>query len=215
MKIKIKETDIGKAAIVDFEKNGFTSYQEVECDGRGIDLVLTKDDLIYSFELKTSLNLQVIHQSYINREFTNYSSIIVPSKKHDSLFYFCKDILTDLGIGLYVYKPYLLENNIIEIVKPYFNGNSLGLILYDSKKDLYKSGSQCGGRWTPFKETCEKLKEYVKMNSGCTISEVVKNITHHYTSKNSAISALKKRIEKGIIKDILLIDGKLYLNEKI
>ncbi len=210
MSSKLREIEIGTAAEKHFKNLGFDVYNEVDCDRRGIDMVLLKDDLTYAFELKTSLNLQVIYQASLNLEYANFSSIIVPSRKFDSIFYFCKDFLRDMGIGFYTYKAFSINETIQEIVSPNKNENPKGLRLFHEHKNDNIAGSPNGSRFTPFKETCENVVSFLESNDGCTIGQLVQGIKHHYNTPASAKSALIKRINQGVVNGVKIDNGKIY-----
>jgi hypothetical protein len=66
-----------------------------------------------------------------------------------------------------------------------------------------------GGRWTPFRDTCEQLRAVVASAPGITLKEGIAAIRHHYTSMASARGALAARIESGLVPGVRLErDGK-------
>ena len=87
-----------------------------------------------------------------------------------------------------------------KIENPYFVNKTIEM--FNTVPYKYsEAGSKSGGHWTPFKETRDKFINYVKEHPGCTYKEAVENITHHYSSNNSARSAFSNLIG-SVIKNI-------------
>lgn len=112
--MKIAETDLYAPLLRYFTSQGYIINNEVSVrnSGKRADIILTKPDISDSeqepigFELKTSLNLQVIDQAYYWTQFTTKNYIVVPKvngnfKLSKSLsLASIRPILRSLGVGL-------------------------------------------------------------------------------------------------------------------
>lgn len=210
----MKEVDLGKHILSYFRNRNYKIYQEVDCNGRGIDAVGVnqEDEHIITIELKTGFNLKVIEQAYDNRLHGHYSFIAVPSAKYSNSRRFGLTICKDYGIGVVEYVK--TTGTIRELVKPTKNIHPEPPKLYEDKDSYALAGSPDGKRWTPFKQTCVHIEEYLKNHDGCSISELIRNIDHHYSSPRSATSTIRNRIKAGIIKNVKIIDNKLHLHNE-
>ncbi len=76
--------------------------------------------------------------------------------------------------------------------------------LHEAQKTFAPAGTANGKRWTPFKSTCDELRKYALQNPGHTLKDVLGNITHHYTSQNSARACLARLILDGVVEGVEL-----------
>lgn len=53
--------------------------------------------------------------------------------------------------------------------------------------------------WTPWRETCHRVEEFVRENPDCTTDELVEGIDHHYANNSSAKSSIVQWIRRGKI----------------
>ena len=90
-------------------------------------------------------------------------------------------------------------------------GTVLENSLCEEQKTFSAAGSPGGCAWTPFKETCKTLLEYVKIaGDGVKLNKAIKEIKHHYSVERSAIGSMKVNIEKGFVPNLRVESGKLY-----
>lgn len=71
--------------------------------------------------------------------------------------------------------------------------------LSEGHKTHAKAGSNSGGRYTPFRQTCEGLLALVRREPGVTLTDAIARISHHYSSMHSARGAMAKWIEAGSV----------------
>lgn len=65
--------------------------------------------------------------------------------------------------------------------------------------------------WTPWRETCHRVEKFVGENPGCTTTELIEGIEHHYRNDSSARSSIPQWIRAGKIDvDIRKEGGRLY-----
>jgi hypothetical protein len=55
---------------------------------------------------------------------------------------------------------------------------------------IAEPGSCGGGYWTPYRATCERVREYVTQHPGASTKDVIASIKHHYRSDTTAKSCL-------------------------
>lgn len=81
---------------------------------------------------------------------------------------------------------------------------SLRSKLTEQHKDFAAAGSQAGGYWTPFKETCGEVLRLVRQKPGITLKELMGSLKHHYSSNASARSSLIYWADRGKIRGVRL-----------
>lgn len=202
------EADVAARLVAWLDHEGWEVYQEVSFQwSRVIDIVAVKKDerLAWAIEVKTSANKHLLYQATQCRRWTTIVSVAVPKPKRFTQAR--KDYIAkaaERGIGFI----HIGDNGDIEIVEGVRSPNakwgrgepskySEFFELPDDYKTYCAAGST-GGFLTPFKLTCMNLRDYVKENPGCTVSEAIANISHHYSSDASARSALAKWDIEGL-----------------
>lgn len=208
---KIKETDLAQRFVEYL--SCYDLYFEVGA-GSMVDIVAVSGSIIMGYEVKTSFNFRVIEQAYRNIHWFNYSYVCVPyGRDHGFQYQICRDY----GIGVLEWREYgsiSPWSEIVEKVKPKLNRAPIKdhVRLHEYQKRSIP-GTSSGGRITPFTITKENMVKYVSRHPGCTIKEMMNNISHHYHSTSGAIATTYQWLRRGIIKDIYLDKGKLYLNQ--
>ena len=86
--------------------------------------------------------------------------------------------------------------------------------LCDEQKTYAEAGNADGKRWTPFRATVFNLIRLVEKSPGCKLSDAIKELEHHYASYGSAKSGLYAMINTGVIKELKIKKGRLYLKRK-
>lgn len=64
-----------------------------------------------------------------------------------------------------------------------------------------------GGRWTPFRDTCEQLARLVREQPGLTVKQAVDQIKHHYSTPSTARSSLTAWIADGKVPGVEMRRG--------
>jgi hypothetical protein len=208
----MKETELAQKFVEYF--SDFDLY--FEAPPHHVDIVAISGPKYIAIEVKTSLNFKVIEQAVRNQGWFHLSYIAVPRPKDGHFQY---KICQHFGVGVLTYYPSYSRGYIQEQVKPRWNKVGDIAKKYCNYQDYMKqsvpgsSGSD-GAIVTPFKMTVENLERYVKRHPGCTLKEALQNIDYHYTSFSGAKSSLYKWMREGVIDTVILIDGKLHLNNK-
>src|SRR3972149_3812124 len=80
--------------------------------------------------------------------------------------------------------------------------------IYKSLKEEQKTFAEAGTNsrkcWTPFQSTVRSITETVTSNNGIEFKDLIKKISHHYSSYSAAKNSLTKWIECGVIKGVVL-----------
>lgn len=73
------------------------------------------------------------------------------------------------------------------------------------------AGTNTGGRWSPFRETCDKIRRFVEQHPGATLAEVISGVDHHYRKDSTAHASISKWARLGKIRGVVVRkDGRLY-----
>lgn len=194
----------------------FDLYFEVDYGGHQIDIVALEGKLTTAIEVKTSFNFKVFEQALRNKPKFNYSYIAVPRFRDSSIQ---EKLCKDYGIGLIVYNEKNPYDEFRVQVKPKLNrikSNELIKRLCDRHK-LSMPGTKSGDsdKITAFQLTVENLKWEIKRHPDSTIKEIISGISHHYQTDELAKTNIYQWIRKGIIKGIIIENGKYKLTENI
>lgn len=202
------------------KNNGWIVYPEIY----DIDIVATKQEetsknklKIIGIECKKQFNLTVLSQAYEKSYLVDGIYIGIPDIRNKNQT-FGLQVAKKFNIGTFLvkHKSFSYNNHVVSCYSnPEFSTRRYDKIdkLLDPKAENYAEAGQVGGRqWTLFKKTSYAIIEYVKLNPGLNLKEILKTVPHHYKTLNSATSCIKKMIEDQVIKDLKIIDGKIYLN---
>ncbi len=113
---------------------------------------------------------------------------------------FTHRLLKDYGIGWFA--KYDDGDVPREILKPPLlrrppRLDELAAALTEDRKSHGVAGTNRGGHWTPFRQTCYGLAGIVRLHPGITLKEALGMFKHHYANTASAMSELPEWIEKG------------------
>lgn len=214
------EKELAKAFVDYFRNREWTVYPEL-CD---LDIVATKPDptspkglKIVGIECKLHFNLTVLAQCYKKKSYVDeiYVGVSKGWKNHE---HFGCQIARKFGFGAYFIQKYKgpvgWDYPITKEVQAISEARRTFAVddLLDPKAENFAEAGQAGGRhWSHFKRTSGLMVEFVTANEGKTLNEVIAAVDHHYSSKQSARSALRKLLIDGVIKELEYKDDKLYL----
>ncbi len=211
----VKETEIAKPVTEWLRDSKWEVYQEVESHpggaGKRADIVAKMDSVLWAIEVKNSFSLKVLEQAMNWTKYAHCVSIAVPKKKGKWRSYkssrrdFEAHLCKHFGIGLIeinVRKNFEIK----ETIQPKFRRKvlykKLRALLKEEHKTWAEAGNAKGGYYTPFKATVRDLVMFVSDHKGCSMSELVKGVTHHYKTNSTARSCISKYILDGIIDEI-------------
>lgn len=225
------ESDFSEYIRADLEKIGFTTYAEVmdKNSRRRADLVarIENDPLeekygeVTIFEAKLSFNLKVLQQAYYWKIYkkAHRTYILVPSSnKNLNDRKFGRELCKLLGIG--VMEVDINKNKYYVTVKPEYNQSPNLITLYPEQRMIIASNAD-NVYMTPFKVTVLNINAFFKEKQFAYITDLIKNIKHHYKSDVAAAKAIKMLIDKKVIKGFYLakknhkiVIGKMLVNKQ-
>ncbi len=211
------EAELAKLVIDWFRVQHWEIYQEVPFNGIAADIVVTKGPVVGVVECKKYLNLEVLEQCdrWVPHANFVWAAVWQPKRGANR---FASKVCGDNGFGLIN-----VSGNSIDYVyqrkKALFRRNTTGLLKDRLRPEMKtgefgKAGTNRGGRFTPFRETCEQLSSVVLQNPGIELKAAIKLIKkHHYASDAAARVNLKKYIENGVISGLTskIDSGKIKL----
>lgn len=213
------EKELAAELIKYLKNNGWTTYPELN----NIDIIATKEDAnfknnlkIIGIECKKHFNLSVLSQADSRRNYVDNIYIATSyGRKSNEMFGLKVAKMLNIGVFFITKYNYSIGERVKEYSTPTTEGRKSYLIdsLLHPKAEDYAEAGQAGGRqWTTFRKTVNELIEYVKLNEGKDLKEILSNINHHYKTISSVKNSIKKMIDENIIKELKVIDGKIYLS---
>jgi hypothetical protein len=179
------------------------------------DIVARVGAEIWIVEVKTSLSIALIVQAHGRRRLAHRTWIAAPYTRG------CAEaarVVGELGIGVMLVRTREWSDGASARVTIEHDARRLtsnrriplaGKLRPEHKTHAKAGAIGGGGRWTPFRDTCEQLRAVVASAPGITLKEGIAAIRHHYTSMASARGALAARIESGLVPGVRLErDGK-------
>ena len=207
----IPEQAVAEVVVAWLEALGADVYQEVTVSGGVADIVARVGAEMWIVEVKTSLSLALLVQAMERRRLAHRVYIAAPhSRNARDVEMVCRE----LGLGLMVVTTGDFDSTWsqpkvrVAAVSHRWNRRPVALSsqLVAEHKTHAKAGAVgAGGRWTPFRNTCERLAEHVRRNPGVTLKEAIMHVEHHYASAAGARSSLAKWIEKGVVNGVQLV----------
>jgi len=212
----VRETEFAQLLIPYLAEEKWEIYPEFSPHGYGgaMDFLAVRGKITWSIEVKTTFNLHVIDQAI--RNMTLFKSVFVPaSKSRTQLIY---NVAKQCGIGVLEYPHYGYPFNIREMESPKlfrnnkrFSDRYLGK-LTEEHRTYAEPGTQNGSRLTPYRQSMNKVKQFIASNDGVTVGEIFEQLGKlHYSSKQSFRTSLLRSLRK-IEKWPIEKDGKFYID---
>lgn len=179
------------------------------------DIVATQGPVTWAIEAKTTLSLALMEQAEWWTCFAEFVSIAVPQPSLDRRGLIRPPVkgralaertCSRLGIGIILLSsdgtpprqgvpPRLHRRHRV--------GSLLRDHLHPAQKTFAPAGNPEGAHWSPFKQTCEALREIVGDSPGIGMKHAVERLKeHHYCSDATALSALRQWGRRGVIKGV-------------
>lgn len=193
---------------------GWDVFPEVVYGPGRADIVATQGRLIWVIETKLTLSLALIEQAWKWTGRAHFVSVAVPLGPKYRGRHVAERFCKLHGIGI-------IEAGVLENVDPDFPETIRGpRLLYhisrswkqlppkldrkastrirealtDKQKKFIPGNADCSF-YTPFRDTCEQLRETVLESPGLTVKAAVDKIRHHYRSDTTARSCLMKWVD--------------------
>ena len=199
---------------------GWTLYFEVTLRSGGMraDIVAERGGALWVVEVKRSAGFAVFDQAIAWKPYAHMVSVGVPwaSRRHRSM-----DVLARAsGVGvLCAQEPARRSPEtfyVVESVAPQMAQfptiDRLSSALTEEHRHFARPGNASSSFWSPFKETCEALRIYLRLRGGsAAVAEAVAAIEHHYASAPSARGSLTKWVGRGRVAGVALDGGSFRL----
>ena len=192
----MKETDLASKVVKWLSDQHWDVYQEVKFGYGGIaDIAATRAGYLWIIECKTTLTLTVIRQA--TRWASHFRSIAVPEGTNHDDRHFAYNLAHDyfrLGIIEYRAQNGIIEMDFPPIMREYHKrAKRMMRELREEHKTYLPAGSNGGGYYTPYRETMDHVKRFIRMHPGCTLKEIMDDVgnQHHYCSNATARSSIR------------------------
>lgn len=217
---KIKESDLCKplAAFMEKSYKGCELYYEVKTiRDRKVDCVCkTADGETIAIEMKLHANLTVLYQAFNNLECCNYSMILIPAGcLRDFSRSFIKTLCIKLGIGLLLINRYNEIKQETCAVKNDNPANTQYVKLFEQQKNFI-GGEASSACWSEYSQTIYEITNWLKEHKSGNLTDILKQINHHYSSVSNGKQAIMRYIKRGILKQFEIEDlnGVIKLKEE-
>lgn len=204
----VTEQQVAEVVVAYLEAMGADVYQEVEVLGGVADIVAKVRAEVWIVEVKTSLSLALLVQAMERRRLAHRVIVAAP---HTRRVMAVRDMCSEIGIGLWdvavgvdgvSYRGSGFGDPHVREVVMSRRWNTRPVALAADLKPEHKTHAKAGavgagGRWTPFRETCEAVREHVVLFPGVTLKACIEKIKHHYRTNKSAMSSIAHWVERG------------------
>jgi hypothetical protein len=211
------EAEVAAVVVAWLEALGADVYQEVECGTGVADIVARVRAELWIVEVKTSLSFALLLQAMERRRESHRVFVAAPYTRNQRR---ATEIFDDLGIGLLevrVGDGGWNQPHVREVVQGRrWNSRPVALAarLKPEHKTHAKAGAiGAGGRWTPFRDTCEQLARIVAATPCITVKDAVEQLRHHYRTQASARNSIAHWVSHGRVPGVTLAieDGRTVL----
>jgi len=201
----MKESDLAKRIMKYLKEEGWDCYPEAQlCYGRGrADIACIKKGVLWVIETKTNLSLRLLDQAneWVKTKAVHRVSLAIPYR---NITPFAYEVCNWKGLGILMATPQLrvvYDHRKAPEHKPStFKLNKMVNSLHPDMKK-YAPGTTKGYS-TPYNRTMKAIRTYLKTHPGASLKDILKEVPHHYASKQSASACIPKAIkdfEKGKI----------------
>lgn len=209
------EAELAAVVVGWLEVRGYDVYQEVELTNGGIraDIVAKRGrSELTIVETKTSASLAVLYQAMERRRFAHRVYVAVP---HSATAF--REMCSELGIGvMHVHagsnETWDAPRCDEEVPSRRWNRRQVNLAarLRPEHKTAARAGSQTGGHWSRWRDTCAQLARVVAAEPGLPVKEAMSRVRHHYASGRSAASTMAGHVNAGRVDGVRIEGGALY-----
>lgn len=217
---RVAETEIGRVVVSWLEADGWDVWQEVGVGTTSgvCDIVGKRGPVVHAIECKAVANLGVLEQASGWVRQAHFVSVAVPQPRRDRLY---AQLAKSIGVGvIWVSDKYRgngesglgvdlwQQGPMTRIRNERFYPPLSDSLTPERKSWPAEAGNNLGHRYTPFRETCERLRKVVMEQPGITMRVAVERLrNHHYNDDKAARAALSQWARMGRIKGIRVEPG--------
>lgn len=186
----MSEIELARKVVEYLHREQWEVYQEVKGSYGRCDIYAVRGPVSWAIECKTTCSLKVIEQAVYWQGYANYTSIAVPSSKSSHII--CRrlgiGVLTVQGGDFYAVQEYQPSEYRRHIMRPH---------LCEEQKNYAEAGNADSRFYSPFRGTCDRLRDFVASNPGALFADALRGIQHHYNSDSGARASLSQWIQAG------------------
>ena len=207
------EADLAAVVVAWLQDSGATVYQEVEVAGGVADIVARVGAELWIIETKLHLSLALLVQAMDRRRHAHRVYCAGPYTRTLRDF---ADVCREVGVGMLEVTIDSYDGKRVKEAAPSQRWNTRPVALAAKLRPEHQTHAAAGtngGRWTPFRDTCEQLLRVVTRDPGLQLSDAVASIRDHYSSKAAARSSLAAWAAANRVPGVMLVDGALWPTE--
>jgi hypothetical protein len=213
------EAELAACVIAYLTTEQWDVYQEVPTQMGLADIVAVRGKCAMIVETKLQLSFKLVTQIMYRRFAANWACIACPGTKDSDtnagVAHFCRTA----GIG---WLRVDADREVQYEVRPVFHRmrgqKNLVHRLCPEHKTYAAAGSPGGSHWSPYKQTCRHVLNYVTQHPGASAKEVVESVQHHW-SDLSARHTLLDFVKRGLVPQVRIrYEGrhvKLYTTQQL
>ena len=209
------ETHLAREVVAWLTAQGWETYREVTIRSSEprADICAVSGPWLWVVECKLRFGFDVIAQALDWFRYANLVSVAVPPvvKRFDRGRFLAKEICRERGLGLIEAVPaeegWPVRWGQIAPRLRRKRDPRLGQALHPNMRQT-EPGTNNGGYYTPFRGTCERLKDLVREQPGIALKDAIAALDHHYANDTSARCHLVQYIRRGIITGIEVEGGR-------
>lgn len=204
---KWTEADLARTVVAELQRQGYETYEEVSLavQARRADVVGVRGPLVVVVETKAGLSLRLLDQLLAWRGEAN---LVIGAVAQGRISHAVEQFCRDQGFGLWQVGAGGVNERIAPRLLRRAAWQRLRAALRPEHRsgEYAKAGTNGGGHWSPFRDTCRALRRVVQQHPGIELRVALREIDHHYAGHKSAMGALPGLIRKGVVEGVRLDD---------
>ncbi len=207
------EADLAAVVVAWLQDSGAAVYQEVEVAGGVADIVARVGAELWIIETKLHLSIALLVQAMERRRHAHRVYCAGPYTRTLRDF---AGVCREVGVGLLEVSVDSYDGKRVREMAPAPRWNTRPVALAAKLRPEHQTHAAAGtngGRWTPFRDTCEQLRRIVAAEPGVSLRDAVDHIRDHYSSKAAARSSLATWIATGKVPGVMTVEGALWPTE--
>lgn len=203
----MSEIELAARVIEHVREQGFDVYQEVSAGGgcAACDIVAKRGPLLWAIECKEKMGEAVLTQAagWVGQAHLVSVATMPSPRGFSPVFHY---FLKGNGVGWLEVRSGQVNDRIEASIHRRIRTDkgSLSTLLREEHKTYLAAGTAAAGRWTPFRDTCYRVAEAVRLSPGITLKELVAPGAYHYANRASATSGIAHWIGEGKIPGVRL-----------
>jgi hypothetical protein len=209
------ETNLTREVVAWLGAQGWETYREVAAgpSSKRADICAVSGPWLWVVECKMRLGFDVIAQALDWSRYANMISVAVPDSvnRRGRGRRLAEEICREKGLGLILATPscdhWPVRWGHIPPRLRRTKQSTLARALHEDMRN-FDGEATGGGYYTPFRGTCERLKDLVNARPGIALKDAIEALDHHYANDTSARCHLVQYIRRGIIEGIEVEGGR-------